>query len=113
MKHVTVPVACQTSRLTTETLSTNDEFGSMSGAALQEEVYDLLYAKHKPEIAILRLNRILEGQTQNVQALSLKAYALDKLANAIKDWEYSRSALASAEKALALNPLNDIALTSK
>ena len=85
----------------------------MSDSRLQEEVYDLVYAKHKPELAVLLLNRILEGQPENVQALSLKAYALNKLANAIKDTEYSRRALASAEKALGLNPLNDIALTSK
>lgn len=57
----------------------------MSDSGLQEEVYDLLHAKHKPELAVLRLNRILEGQPENVQALSLKAYALKKLANAIKD----------------------------
>jgi len=85
----------------------------MSNSRLREEVYDLLYAKHKPELAILRLNSILREQPENVQALSLKAYALNKLANAIKDWEYSRSALAAAGKALELSPLDDIALTSK
>jgi tetratricopeptide (TPR) repeat protein len=113
VRHVTVPVASQTNRLWSEDLSTIDEVESMSDSRLQEEVYDLVYGKHKPELAVLRLNRILEGQPENVQALSLKAYALNKLANAIKDWKYSRSALASAEKALRLNPLNDIALTSK
>jgi len=41
-----------------------------------------------------------------------KAYALNKLANTTKDWKYL-SALTSADKALALNSLNDIALTSK
>jgi len=56
---------------------------------------------------------ILREQPENAQVLSLKAYALNKLANLIKDWEYSRSALAAAEKALELSPLNDIALTSK
>ena len=85
----------------------------MSESRLCEEVYDLLYAKHKPELAVLRLNRILREQPENAQALSLKAYALNKLADLIKDWEYSRSALAAAEKALELSPLNDIALTSK
>ncbi len=85
----------------------------MSESRLREGVYDLLYAKHKPELAVLRLNRILLEQPENTQALSLKAYALNKLANEIKDWEYSRSALAAAEKALELSPLNDIALTSK
>jgi len=85
----------------------------MSKSKLREEVYDLLYAKHKPELAVLRLNRILREQPENAQALSLKAYALNKLANLIKDWEYSRSALAAAKKALELSPLNDIALTSK
>jgi len=85
----------------------------MSESRLHEKVYDLLYAKHKPELAVLRLNRILREQPENAQALSLKAYALNKMANLIKDWEYSRSALAAAEKALELSPLNDIALTSK
>lgn len=85
----------------------------MSESRLREEVYDLLYAKHKPELAVLRLNRIVREQPENAQALSLKAYAPNKLANLIKDWEYSRSALSAAEKALELNPLNDIALTSK
>jgi len=113
VNHVTVQVACQTSRLAAVKNTTNDEFGSMSDSRLQEEVFELLYAKHKPELAVLRLNRILEGQPDNAQALSLKAYSLNKLANAIKDWKYSRIAIASAEKALALNPVNDIALISK
>lgn len=94
-------------------MPTSDEFGFMIDSRLQEEVYELLYTKQKPEVAVLRLNRILEEQPENVQALSLKAYALNKLANAIKDWKYTKSALGFADKALALNPLNDIALTSK
>lgn len=77
------------------------------------EVNELLYSKHKPELAVLKLNRILQEQPENAKAHSLRAYALNKLANAIKDWTYSESALASAEKALELNPLDDIALTSK
>jgi tetratricopeptide (TPR) repeat protein len=85
----------------------------MNETRLQEEVYDLLYAKNKPECAVLRLNGILEEEPENVEALSLKAYALNKLANTTKDWKYSKSAVTSADKALALNPLNDIALTSK
>ena len=48
-----------------------------------------------------------------MKAFALKAYSLNKLANARKEWNYSRSALDSAEKALTLNPVNDIALTSK
>ena len=85
----------------------------MSDARLREEVYDLLYAKHKPEVAVLRLNRILEEEPENVEALSFKAYVLNKLANATNDWKYSKSAIESSDKALALNPVNDIALTSK
>ena len=85
----------------------------MSDSRLREDVYDLLYTKHSPEVAVLRLNRILEEEPENVEALSLKAYALDKLANTTKNWKYSRSALETSEKALAFDPVNDLALTSK
>ena len=45
--------------------------------------------------------------------LSLKAYALNKLANATKDWKYSKNAIASADKALSLNSSDEFALISK
>ena len=85
----------------------------MSDSKLREEVFDLLYTKQKPEVAVLRLNRVLEGDPGNEEAISFKAYALNKLANATKDWSYTKSALASADKALALNSVNDFALVSK
>jgi tetratricopeptide (TPR) repeat protein len=84
----------------------------MSVSKLHEEVFDLLYADNKPEVAVLRLNRILEKTPENGEALALKAYALNRLANARKEWKYSKNAIASADKALTLNPTNDIALTS-
>lgn len=84
----------------------------MSVSKLHEEIFDLLYAENKPEVAILRLNLILERTPENSEALALEAYALNKLANARKDWKYSKNAIALADKALALNPTNDIALTS-
>ena len=77
------------------------------------EVFELLYAENKPEVAILRLNRILKKTPENSETLALKAYALNKLANARKAWKYSKNAIVSANKALNLNPTNDIALTSK
>jgi tetratricopeptide (TPR) repeat protein len=43
----------------------------------------------------------------------LKAYALNKLANSRKEWKYSQLGFECAERALALNPVDDIALTSK
>ena len=85
----------------------------MSDSGLREEVYDLLYVKHRPELAVLLVNRVLEEEPENVEALSFKAYALNKLANVTKDWNYSTSAIESADKALVLNPVHDIALTSK
>jgi len=91
----------------------NDEFGPMSDSKLREEIFDLLYTKQKPEVAVLRLNRVLEGDPSNEEAISFKAYALNKLANATKDWNYTKNALASADKALPINPVNDFALVSK
>lgn len=43
----------------------------------------------------------------------MKAYALNKLANLRKEWSYSQLGLEYAERALAINPDDDIALTSK
>jgi len=85
----------------------------MRNSRLRDEVYDLLYAKHKPEVAVLRLNRILEGAPENAEAISLKAYALNKLANATEDWKYSKSAIMCSDKALALNSVDEFALISK
>ena len=85
----------------------------MKDSRLSDEVFDLLYAKHKPELAVLRLNRILKEEPENVEANSLRAYALNKLANATKDWKYSKSAIASADKALSLNSSDEFALIGK
>lgn len=85
----------------------------MSPSHLREEIFDLLYSKNRPEVAVLRLNQILDGMPENSEALALKSYALNKLANVSHDWKYSRSALETAERALMLNPDNDIALTGK
>jgi len=85
----------------------------MAGLELREQIFTLIYSQKKPEYAILQLNRIIKADPENSQALALKAYALNKLANARREWEYSRQALDYAEKALALSPDDDIALTSK
>lgn len=85
----------------------------MTDPGLQEEVYALLYNENKPEVAILRLNQILRKTPENSDALALRAYSLNRLANTRKQWDYSMIALASADKALTFNPFNDIALTSK
>ena len=85
----------------------------MKDSRLRDEVYGLLYVKHKPEVAVLRLNRILQEDQENVEAISLKAYALNKLANATKDWNYSKNAIACADKALALNSADEFALIGK
>jgi len=57
----------------------------MSVSKLHEEVFDLLYVENKPEVAVLRRNRILEKTPENGEALPLKAYALSRLANARKE----------------------------
>ena len=57
----------------------------MSVSKLHEEVFDLLYVENKPEVAVLRRNRILEKTPENGEALPLKAYALNRLANARKE----------------------------
>jgi tetratricopeptide (TPR) repeat protein len=80
---------------------------------LREKVFALIYSKNKTEEAILQLNGILKTSPENSQALALKAYALNKLANARREWTYSHQALQYADRALALNPDDDIALTSK
>jgi len=85
----------------------------MCPSRLREEIFTLLYSEKRPEVAVLRLNRILESAPENSEALALKSYALNKLANVSHDWKYSESALETAERALILNPDSDIALTSK
>jgi Flp pilus assembly protein TadD len=80
---------------------------------LREQIFELIYSKNKPEEAILQLNRIIKDSPENSRALALKAYALNKVANSHHDWKYSQHAFESAERALTLNPNDDIALTSK
>ncbi len=85
----------------------------MSPTDLRETIFTLIYAKNKTEEAILQLNAIIKTSPENSQAIALKAYALNKLANIHRDWKYSRHALGYSDRALALNPNDDIALTSK
>ena len=80
---------------------------------LLDEVFDLIYGKKRTEEAILKLNAIIKSSPENSRAIALKAYALNKLANLHKEWNYSQLALEFAERALSLNPNDDIALTSK
>jgi tetratricopeptide (TPR) repeat protein len=80
---------------------------------LRDEIFDLIYSKNRIEDAILRLNGIIKSSPENSRAIALKAYALNKLANLRKEWKYSQLGLGYAERALALNPDDDIALTSK
>jgi len=80
---------------------------------LRDEVFELIYSKKRTEEAILRLNGVIKSSPENSRAIALKAYALNKLANQRKEWNYSQVALETAERALALNPDDDIALTSK
>ena len=80
---------------------------------LLDGVFDLIYGKNRTEEAILRLNGIIKSSPENSRAIALKAYALNKLANLYKEWNYSQLALEFAERALTLNPNDDLALTSK
>jgi tetratricopeptide (TPR) repeat protein len=85
----------------------------VSGSELREQILPLLHNQNKPEVAILQLNRVLKTEPKNSQALALKAYALNMFANVRKEWKYSQSALECAERALVLNPDDDLALTSR
>jgi tetratricopeptide (TPR) repeat protein len=84
----------------------------MAKLDLREHVFTLL-SQNQPEVVILQLNQLLKTSPENSQALALKAYALNRLANLSKEWKYSESALECASRALLINPDNDIALTSK
>jgi len=85
----------------------------MVSTDLRDEVFKLIYSRNKVEEAILKLNGIIKAAPENSQALGLKAYALNKLANQRREWDYSSRALEFANRSLALNPDDDIALTSK
>jgi tetratricopeptide (TPR) repeat protein len=85
----------------------------MSTSDLRDQVFDLIYSQKKPEEAVLQLNRIIKQSPERSEAIALKAYALNKLANELREWKYSEHALENANRALALNPDDDIALTSK
>jgi tetratricopeptide (TPR) repeat protein len=80
---------------------------------LRDEIFYLLYSQNRPEQAILQLNRIIKVTPENSQALALKAYAINRLANARREWKYSENALEHSERSLTLNPDDDIALVSK
>jgi len=80
---------------------------------LRERIFNLIYSKNKPEEAILHLNKIIKTSPENSVAIALKAYALNKIANIHREWKYSQQALEYADRALALNPNDDLALTSK
>jgi uncharacterized protein len=85
----------------------------MSSFELRERIFNLIYSKNKTEEAILYLNNIIKTAPENSLAIALKAYALNKLANTHREWKYSQKALEYAERALSLNPNDDLALTSK
>jgi len=85
----------------------------MSTSDLRDQVFALIYSQKKPEEAILQLNRIIKQSPERSEAIALKAYALNKLANELREWKYSEHALENADRALVLNPDDDIALTSK
>jgi tetratricopeptide (TPR) repeat protein len=85
----------------------------MSTSDLRERVFTLIYSEKKTEEAILQLNRIIKQSPGRSDAIALKAYALNKLANSRREWKYSELALESANKALVLNPDDAMALTSK
>ena len=85
----------------------------MTTSDLRERIFTLIYSKNRTEEAILQLNGMIKASPENSEAIALKAYALNKLANLHREWKYSNHALESAERALALNPHDDIALTSK
>jgi tetratricopeptide (TPR) repeat protein len=80
---------------------------------LLSEIFDLIYSKNRTEEAILKLNAVIKSSPENSRAIALKAYALNKLANLHNEWKYSKLALEFVERALSLNPNDDIALTSK
>jgi tetratricopeptide (TPR) repeat protein len=85
----------------------------VSISELRDQVFALLYSANKPEQAILQLNRIIQQAPERSDAIALKAYALNKLANSRREWKFSEHALEHADRALALNPDDDIALTSR
>lgn len=85
----------------------------MNPSDLRERIFNLIYSKNKTEEAILHLNTIIKTSPENSLAIALKAYALNKLANIHREWKYSQQALEYADRALALNPNDDLALTSK
>lgn len=85
----------------------------MSNSELRDRIFTLLYSDKKPEQATLQLNSIIKQTPERSEAIALKAYALNKLANSRNEWKYSQNALENANRALALNPDDDIGLTSK
>jgi tetratricopeptide (TPR) repeat protein len=85
----------------------------VTSPSLRDEVFTFIYSKKRVDEAILRLNNVIKATPENSEAIALKAYALNKLANIRREWQYSGRALDYAERALALNPNDDIALTSK
>jgi len=86
---------------------------TMGKVSLRDEIFTLIYSRNRVDEAILRLNVMIKAAPENSEAIALKAYSLNKLANIRHEWKYSGHALDYAERALALNPNHDIALTSK
>jgi tetratricopeptide (TPR) repeat protein len=78
-----------------------------------ERIRKVIYSDNQPEQAVIRLNIIIRENPSNARAWSLKANALNRIANQRKEWQYSREALQCAERAIGLDPQDELAHTNK
>jgi tetratricopeptide (TPR) repeat protein len=78
-----------------------------------ERIRRMIYSDNQPEQAVIRLNIIIKDDSLNARAWSLKANALNRIANQRKEWHYTREALQCAERAIALDPKDDLAHTNR
>jgi len=79
----------------------------------ESKVWDMIYNQKRIEEAIKYLDKILEQHPQNDQAYAIRANAFNQLASDTKNWNYTIEALKCADRAIQINPHNDIALFNK
>ena len=79
----------------------------------EDKTWHLIYGLRKIREAIEYLDEILRENPRSDKALTIKANALNELANTEKNWQLSSQAIECADEAIKINPNNDTALFNK
>ena len=85
----------------------------MGKVSLHDEIFTLIYSRKRVDEAILKLNRIIRATPENSEAICAQGVRVEQVGECSSGVAVFRACFGLREKALALNPNDDIALTSK